>query len=123
MQNIICSQTQLDGIAHEKTIIRRQLFAGHVVGSRPTKRKKNLLRMIIRLICTLPAQFMISKSNVKLGSVHATRKYDEQKFVQFSITVSRILFVLYRVFEKFVPILYCILRKAFNASLGKCTLI
>ena len=51
------------------------------------------------------------------------KQYDEQKFAQFSITVSRILFVLYRVFEKFVPILYCILRKAFNASLGKCTLI
>ena len=47
VQNIICSQTQLDGIAHEQTIICRQLFAGHVVGSRPKKRKKNLLRMII----------------------------------------------------------------------------
>ena len=35
VQNIICSQTQLDGIAHEQTIICRQLFAGHVVGSRP----------------------------------------------------------------------------------------
>ena len=46
-QNIICSQTQLDGIAHEQTIICRQLFAGHVVGSRQMKRKKNLLRMII----------------------------------------------------------------------------
>ena len=46
-QNIInCNQTQLDGIAHEQTIICRQLFAGHVVGSRPTKRQKNLLRMI-----------------------------------------------------------------------------
>ena len=45
VQNIICSQTQLDGIAHEQTIICRQLFAGHVVGSRPLKRKKNLLRM------------------------------------------------------------------------------
>ena len=33
--------------AHEQTIICRQLFAGHVVGSRPMKRKKNLLRMII----------------------------------------------------------------------------
>ena len=43
VQNIICSQTQLDGIAHELTIICRQLFAGHVVGSRPMKRKKNLL--------------------------------------------------------------------------------
>ena len=46
VQNIICSQAQLDGIAHEHTIICRQLFAGHVVGSRPMKRKKNLLRMI-----------------------------------------------------------------------------
>ena len=41
-QSIICSQTQLDGIAHEQTIICRQLFAGHVVGSRPIKRNKNL---------------------------------------------------------------------------------
>ena len=46
-----------------------------------------------------------------------------KNLAQFSITVSRILFALYRVFEKFVPILCCILRKAFNASLGKCTLI
>ena len=30
-QNIICSKTQLDSIAHEQTIIYRQLFAGHVV--------------------------------------------------------------------------------------------
>ena len=42
-QNIICSQTQLDGIAHEQTIICRQLFARHVVGSWPVKREKNLL--------------------------------------------------------------------------------
>ena len=46
-QNIICSQTPLDSIAHEQTIICRQLFTGHVVGSRAMKRKKNLLRMII----------------------------------------------------------------------------
>ena len=45
VHNIISSQTQLDGIAHEQTIICRQLFADHVVGSRPTNRKKNLLRM------------------------------------------------------------------------------
>ena len=32
-QNVICSQTQLDDIAHEQTIICRQLFAGHLVGS------------------------------------------------------------------------------------------
>ena len=46
-QNIICSQTQLDDIAHEQTITCRQLFAGHVVGSPPMKRKNNLLHMII----------------------------------------------------------------------------
>ena len=53
-QNIICSQTQLDGIAHEQTIICTQLFAGHVVGSRPMKRKKNLLRMIILINNSVP---------------------------------------------------------------------
>ena len=46
-QNIICSQTLLDSIAHEQTINCRQLFAGHLVGSEPMKRKKNLLQMII----------------------------------------------------------------------------
>ena len=35
-QNIICS----------KTIICKQLFAGHVVGSRPMKRKEKIHRMI-----------------------------------------------------------------------------
>ena len=47
VQNIICSQTQLDGIAHEQTIICRQLFAGHVVDFRPIKRRENLHRMIM----------------------------------------------------------------------------
>ena len=41
------SQKQLNDIAHEHTIICRQLFTGHVVGSRPMKRKKHLHRMII----------------------------------------------------------------------------
>ena len=49
-KNIICRQTQLDDIAHEQNIICRQLFAGHVVGFRLMKRKKNLHRMIIRLV-------------------------------------------------------------------------
>ena len=48
-QHTICSKTQLDGIAHEQTIICRQLFAGHTVGSRPMKRKNNLPRMIIHI--------------------------------------------------------------------------
>ena len=41
VQNIICSQTQLDSIVHEQTIICRQLFAGHVVGSWPVKEIKS----------------------------------------------------------------------------------
>ena len=41
-QNIIYSQTELDDIAHEQTIICRQLFAGHLVDSGRMKRKKNL---------------------------------------------------------------------------------
>ena len=53
-QNSICSQKlsqkQLNDIAHEHTIICRQLFAGHVVGSRPMKRKKHLRRMIISFV-------------------------------------------------------------------------
>ena len=46
-QNIICIQTQLDDIVNEQTIICRQLFTGHVVGSWPIKRKKYLHRMIM----------------------------------------------------------------------------
>ena len=46
-QNSICSQKQMNDIAHEHTIICRQLFSGHVVGSRPMKRMKHLHRMII----------------------------------------------------------------------------
>ena len=51
-QNItgICSQTKLDDIAHEQTIICRQLFSGHVVDSRAMKRKKNLQRMIKNIL-------------------------------------------------------------------------
>ena len=52
-QNIICSQTQLDDIAHEQAIICRQLFAGHVLGFQPMKRKKNLHRMVINFVHSL----------------------------------------------------------------------
>jgi len=45
-QNIICSKTHLDGTTHEQTIICGQLFAGHVVGSRPMKRKEKMHRMV-----------------------------------------------------------------------------
>ena len=46
-QNIIC-KTHLDGTTHEKTIICSQLFTGHVVGSRPMKRKEKMHRMIMQ---------------------------------------------------------------------------
>ena len=59
-QNIICSQTKLDDIAHEQIIICMQLFAGNVVGSRSMKRKKNLQRMIITFIYTYIFQISFS---------------------------------------------------------------
>ena len=46
-RNIICSRIQLDDIAHEQTIICRQLLAGHVVGSRSMKREKKFALKII----------------------------------------------------------------------------
>jgi len=46
-------QTHLDGTTHEQTIICRQLFTGHLVGSRPVKRKKKMHRMIKRFIFQL----------------------------------------------------------------------
>ena len=39
-QNSICSPKKLNDIAHEHTIICRQLFAGHVVDSRPIKKEE-----------------------------------------------------------------------------------
>ena len=54
-QNIICSQTLLDGIAHEQTIIFQQLFAGHVV-------VKNLLWMLIFIIIVISISIIIPLS-------------------------------------------------------------
>ena len=45
--NTICSETQLNVIAHEQTIISRQLFVDHVVGVWPMKSKKILHKTII----------------------------------------------------------------------------
>ena len=56
--NIICSQTQLGDTVHEQTTICRQLFAGHVVASRPMKRKKNLHQMIINNIIIPPVHWI-----------------------------------------------------------------
>ena len=55
-QNSICSQKQLNDIAHEPTIICRELFAGHVVGSWAMKRKKHLHRMIMIVIVNIPRE-------------------------------------------------------------------
>ena len=52
-QNIIWSQIKLDDITREQTIICRQLFADHVVGSRPMKRTKNVQRLIMPFIDVL----------------------------------------------------------------------
>ena len=81
-QNIICSQTQLDGIAHEQTIICRQLFAGHVMGSRPMKRKKNLLRMIIALfnIHSNSNYFSVLNKITSTGTFFKTLAYFSARF-------------------------------------------
>ena len=50
-QNIICSKTRLDGTTHEQTIVCRQLFAGHVVDSRPMEREEKTHRMINSVLC------------------------------------------------------------------------
>ena len=49
-QNIICSQIQLDDIAHEQTIIRSQFFAGHMADFQPIKGKKFFLNFFLMLM-------------------------------------------------------------------------
>ena len=70
-QNIIC--TKLENIVHEQTMICRQLLAGHVVGSRPMKRKKNLQQMIIIIIllcCSLPVPLSLADTlTIPLASI------------------------------------------------------
>ena len=65
-QNFICSQTQLNEIAHEQIIICGQLFAGHVVGSWLMKMKKTLHQMIIIYNEHLP--FFLSSASSHLLS-------------------------------------------------------
>ena len=60
-QNITHSQTKLGDIAPE---IYRQLLADHVVGSRPTKRKKNLQCSLI-VQCVM-CMLKVEKMQVKL---------------------------------------------------------
>ena len=53
-ENIICRQRKLDDIAHEQTIICRQLIAGHVIGSRLMRTKKNLDQIITNTMLHSP---------------------------------------------------------------------
>ena len=63
---------------HARAITRRRkaLFAGHVVGSRSMKRKKNLLRMIIRIIihCTHVSPFSMANSLQLILEISATNR-------------------------------------------------
>ena len=68
-QNSICRQKQLNDIVHEHTIICRQLFAGHVVGSRPMKRKKHLHRCLL--------SFSLNTLQVLTLSIGTLRSNDE----------------------------------------------
>ena len=53
-QNITCNNIHLEGNTLKQAILCRQLFAGHVVGSRPAmKRKKIVHRIIIKVILSL----------------------------------------------------------------------
>ena len=77
VQNIICCQTQLDSIAHGQTIICSKLFAGHVVSSRPMKRKKNLLQMIITVLTTSSCPFlraMCSKQKSNIMQINGKKE-------------------------------------------------
>ena len=73
-QNIICSQTQVDDIAHEQTIMCRQLFAGHVVGFRPIKRNNKLHRMINTVLSDngLIVQLVALREMIMFGNFSAT---------------------------------------------------
>ena len=73
-QNIICSKIQLDEIAHEQTISCRQLFAGHVVGFRPMKRKNKLHGMINTVLSDngLIVQLVALREMIVFGNFSAT---------------------------------------------------
>ena len=76
-RNIICNQTQLDETAHEQTISCRQLFAGHVVGFRPMKRKKKLHGMINTVLSDngLIVQLVALREMIVFGNFSATLKF------------------------------------------------
>ena len=104
-QNIICSKPLSDGNAYEQTIICRQLFAGHVAGSRPMKRKRKMHRMIILFVVTLrfsfaPPPFFASLSSIPEPVKIFTEKnqqYSKQPHVRtrffFQVTLTRLIYM------------------------------
>ena len=64
--NIICSKTNFDSAMHEQTFICRQLFAGHVVGSRPMKKEGKMHRMINIVLAKPPENNFMGKGRVKV---------------------------------------------------------
>ena len=79
-QNIICSLTQLDAIAHEQAIIWRQSFTGNVLDSRPIKRKKNLHRMIIRFMQNLARELSVGVTDCIAMGDWKTKNWELQNF-------------------------------------------
>ena len=80
-QNSICSQKQLNDIAHEHTIICRQLFAGHVVGSRPMKRKKHLYRMIKPIVVVVVVLYVRIGEIIVSNTLQAIDAFSLLRFV------------------------------------------
>ena len=50
-KNIICSQTKLDDIVHEQTIICRQLFAGNVMKEKFATNDDNMVYLFMSYLC------------------------------------------------------------------------
>ena len=65
-QNIICSKTHIDRTTHEQNIICTQLFAGHVVGSQPMKRKEKMHQMIIIIIIIIINKALMTNVKAQL---------------------------------------------------------
>ena len=100
-QNIICSKTRLDGTTHEQTIICRQLFAGHVVGSRPMERKKKMHQMIIVVVAVVVVVIIVVVVVVVVVIVVASK--DLRKFRNvFLVCITTVFFLkrkIQRTFE------------------------
>ena len=64
---LFVAKSHSDGNAHEQTIIFRQLFVGHVIGSRPMKIERKIYRMI-KLIIYQPTKH--GRLNISLTTCH-----------------------------------------------------